>query len=105
MHNAFTSVRPRGPDMPSATPRGSNRSKAPMQGQTPSPKAMDRNGRLTVRMVSPPHFGHVGALPPTGAEHSSQVDPQVQRALQESRRIRIKRAGQSVFDKSTGGTK
>jgi hypothetical protein len=102
--NAFNIARPRGKDMPSATPRGSNRSKAPMQGQTPSPKAMDRNGRFTVRMVSPPHFGYVGAIPPTGAD-SSEVDLQVQRALQDSRIICAKRAGQSVFDKSTGGTK
>ena len=48
----FMSVRPRGKDMPSATPRGSARSKAPMQGAIPPPaKALDRNGRRTVGMA------------------------------------------------------
>ena len=55
--NPFMSVRPRGKDMPSATPRGSARSKAPMQGAIPPPtKSMDSTGRFTVRDVSPPHF-------------------------------------------------
>ena len=61
--NPFLSVRPRGKDMPSATPRGSARSKAPMQGSIPPPtKSMDSTGRFTVSVVSPPHFGIVGAL-------------------------------------------
>lgn len=46
--NPFLSVRPRGKDMPSATPKGRNRSKAPMQGVAPEIKALDRNGRRTV---------------------------------------------------------
>ena len=59
----FLSVRPRGKDMPSATPRGRARSKAPMQGAIPPPtKSMDSTGRFTVSVVSPPHFGIVGAL-------------------------------------------
>ena len=59
----FMSVRPRGKDMPSATPRGRARSKAPMQGAIPPPtKSMDSTGRFTVSVVSPPHFGIVGAL-------------------------------------------
>ena len=63
MHNAFTMVRPRGKDMPSATPRGRARSKAPMQGAIPPPtKSMDSTGRFTVSVVSPPHFGMVGAV-------------------------------------------
>lgn len=49
--NAFQIVRPKGPDMPSATPRGSARSKAPMQGIVPEIKALDRNGRRTVDMA------------------------------------------------------
>ena len=61
--NPFTSVRPRGKDMPGATPRGRARSKAPMQGAIPPPtKSMDSAGRFTVSVVSPPHFGIVGAL-------------------------------------------
>lgn len=45
---SFPIPRPRGKDMPSATPRGSARSKAPMQGLVPEIKALDRNGRRTV---------------------------------------------------------
>ena len=61
--NLFMSVRPRGKDMPSATPRGRARSKAPMQGSIPPPtKSMDITGRFTVSVVSPPHFWIVGAL-------------------------------------------
>ena len=60
---SFPTPRPRGKDMPSATPRGRARSKAPMQGAIPPPtKSMDSTGRLTVSVVSPPHFGIVGAL-------------------------------------------
>ena len=61
--NPFLSVRQKGPDMPSATPRGRARSKAPMQGAIPpATKSMDSTGRFTVSVVSPPHFGIVGAL-------------------------------------------
>ena len=61
--NPFMSVKPRGKDMPSATPRGRARSKAPMQGAIPPPiKSMDSTGRFTVRVVSPPHFG-IGSVP------------------------------------------
>lgn len=61
--NAFQMARPRGPDMPSATPQGRARSKAPMQGAIPPPtKSMDSTGRFTVSVVSPPHFGMVGAV-------------------------------------------
>ena len=61
--NPFMSVRPRGKDMPSAKPRGRARSKAPMQGSIPpATKSMDSTGRFTVSVVSPPHFGVVGAL-------------------------------------------
>ena len=61
--NPFMSVRPRGKCMPSAKPRGRARSKAPMQGAIPpATKSMDSTGRFTVSVVSPPHFGVVGAL-------------------------------------------
>ena len=60
---SFPIPRPRGKDMPSATPRGLARSKAPMQGAIPpATKSMDSTGRFTVSVVSPPHFGIVGAL-------------------------------------------
>ena len=60
---SFPIPRPRGKGMPSATPRGRARSKAPMQGAIPPPtKSMDSTGRFTVSVVSPPHFGIVGAL-------------------------------------------
>ena len=60
---SFQTPRPRGKDMPSATPRGRARSKAPMQGAIPpATKSMDSTGRFTVSVVSPPHFGIVGAL-------------------------------------------
>ncbi len=104
--NAFQMARPRGPDMPSATPQGRARSKAPMQGAIPPPtKSMDSTGRFTVSVVSPPHFGYVGALRPAHAPHFNDAEFSAQQALDDSRRIRTKRAGQSVFDKSTGGTK
>lgn len=104
--NAFQMARPRGHDMPSATPQGRNRSKAPMQGSIPPPtKSMDSTGRFTVSVVSPPHFGYVGALSPAHAPHFNDVEFSAQQALEDSHRIRTKRAGQSVFDKSTGGTK
>lgn len=103
---SFPIPRPRGPDMPSATPRGSARSKAPMQGSIPpATKSMDSTGRFTVSVVSPPHFGYVGALPPAHAPHFNDAEFSAQQALEDSHRIRTKRAGQSVFDKSTGGTK
>ena len=60
---SWPTPRPRGKDMPSATPRGRARSKAPMQWAIPPPtKSMDSTGRFTVSVVSPPHFGIVGAL-------------------------------------------
>ena len=60
---SFPIPRPRGKDMPSATPRGRARSKAPMQGAIPPPtKSMDSTGRFTVSVVSPPHFGS-GSVP------------------------------------------
>ena len=60
---SFPIPRPRGKDMPSAKPRGRARSKASMQGAIPPPtKSMDSTGRFTVSVVSPPHFGIVGAL-------------------------------------------
>ena len=65
---SFPIPRPRGKDMPSATPRGRARSKAPMQGAIPPPtKSMDSTGRFTVSVVSPPHFG-------TGSVPSQPVD-------------------------------
>ena len=65
---SFLIPRPRGKDMPSATPRGRARSKAPMQGAIPPPtKSMDSTGRFTVSFVSPPHFG-------TGSVPSQPVD-------------------------------
>ena len=50
MHNAFTSVRPRGADAPSKAPRKTNTSKAPANGPVPSPYVYDRNGRRTVSL-------------------------------------------------------
>ena len=46
--NAFTSVKPRGKDMPSATPRGRARSKAPKSGNVHL--LLDSNGRQTVSL-------------------------------------------------------
>lgn len=47
---AFQMVRPRGPDLdiPAATPRKTNTSKAPAQGNVH--QALDRNGRRTVSL-------------------------------------------------------
>lgn len=46
--NAFTSVKPRGKDMPSApAPRKTNHSRAPLEGPI---RALDRNGRATVSL-------------------------------------------------------
>lgn len=49
-HNAFQSVRPRGPDLdiPAAVPRKTNRSTAPIEGNVQ--QALDRNGRRTVSL-------------------------------------------------------
>lgn len=48
--NAFTMVRPRGPDLdiPALPPRKTNRSTAPIEGNVQ--QALDRNGRPTVGM-------------------------------------------------------
>ena len=43
--NPFMSVRPRGKDMPSATPRGRARSKAPMQGGNSTSNKVDGQHR------------------------------------------------------------
>ena len=49
MHNAFTSVRPRGQDTaPSKAPRKTNHSRAPKDGNLHL--ALDRNGRRTVSL-------------------------------------------------------
>ena len=49
MHNAFTSVRPRGQDTaPSKAPRKTNHSRAPKDGSVHL--ALDRNGRRTVSL-------------------------------------------------------
>lgn len=51
MLNAFTMVRPRGPnlDIPAVPPRKTNASKAPADGNVHM--ALDRNGRRTVGMA------------------------------------------------------
>lgn len=49
MHNAFTSVRPRGADAPSKAPRKTNHSRAPIEGNVHL--ALDRNGRQTVSLA------------------------------------------------------
>lgn len=48
--NAFTMVRPRGPDLdiPAAAPRKTNHSRAPIEGNVQ--QALDRNGRRTVSL-------------------------------------------------------
>ena len=48
MHNAFTSVRPRGADAPSKAPRKTNHSKAPKSGNVHL--LLDSNGRRTVTL-------------------------------------------------------
>ena len=48
MHNAFTSVRPRGADAPSKAPRKTNHSRAPIEGNVHL--ALDRLGRRTVSL-------------------------------------------------------
>ena len=49
MHNAFTSVRPRGQDTaPSKAPRKTNHSRAPKQGNVHL--LLDSNGRRTVSL-------------------------------------------------------
>lgn len=59
--NPFLSVRPKGPDMPSAKPlrKTTNTSSNSAFG---SIKTLDARGRQTVSLVSPPHFGLVGAV-------------------------------------------
>ena len=59
--NPFMSVRPRGPDMPSAKPvrKTANTSSNSAFG---SVKTLDARGRHTVPFVSPPHFG-TGSVP------------------------------------------
>ncbi len=48
MHNAFTSVRPRGAEAPAKAPRKTNHSRAPVEGNVHM--ALDRNGRRTVSL-------------------------------------------------------
>ena len=50
VENAFTLVRPRGPDLdiPALPPRKTNRSTAPIEGNVQ--QALDRNGRRTVSL-------------------------------------------------------
>ena len=79
---SFPTPRPRGKDMPSAKPL-----------------------RKTTNTSSNSAFGYVGARPPAHAPHFNDAEFSAQQALDDSRRIRTKRAGQSVFDKSTGGAK
>ena len=68
MHNAFTSVRPRGPDMPSApAPRKTTNTSS--NSAFGSVKTLDRLGRQTVSLKprvlgktdQPPHFGLLNA--------------------------------------------
>ena len=58
---SFPIPRPRGKDMPSAKPlrKTTNTSSNSDFG---SIKTLDASGRYTVPLVSPPHFGIVGAL-------------------------------------------
>lgn len=50
--NPFMSVRPRGPDMPSATPKGHKTgARPPRLAGSGDVKALDRNGRRTVGMA------------------------------------------------------
>ena len=52
MHNAFTSVRPRGAYAPSKAPRKTNHSKAPKVGNVHL--LLDSNGRQTVSLERRP---------------------------------------------------
>ena len=52
MHNAFTSVRPRGADAPSKAPRKTNHSRAPKEGSVHL--LYDSNGRQTVSLERRP---------------------------------------------------
>lgn len=64
--NAFMSVKPRGPDMPSApVPRKTTNTSS--NSAFGSVKTLDARGRHTVPFVSPPHFG-------TGSVPSQPVD-------------------------------
>lgn len=51
VQNAFTTVRPRGPDLdiPAIPPKKTNSSAAPKEGNVH--QALDRNGRRTVTMA------------------------------------------------------
>lgn len=49
IQNAFTSIRPRGKDMPSKAPVVGNRSRAPVEGNVHL--TLDRNGRRTVDLA------------------------------------------------------
>lgn len=52
MHNAFTSVRPRGAEAPVKAPRKTNHSKAPKSGNVHL--LLDSNGRQTVSLERRP---------------------------------------------------
>lgn len=59
--NPFQSVRPKGKDMPSApVPRKTTNTSS--NNSFGSVKTLDARGRQTVSLVSPPHFGIVGAV-------------------------------------------
>lgn len=77
----FPVPRPKGKDMPSATPRGRARSKAPMQGAIPPPtKSMDSTGRFTICM-SPRTTGGI------------TIESREQSAASVAKRARISKGG------------
>ena len=79
MHNAFTSVRPRGADTaPSKAPRKTSTSKAPMEGNVHL--LLDRNGRRTVSL-SPRTAGAI------------TIESREQSAASLAKRQRISKAG------------
>ena len=79
MHNAFTSVRPRGQDTaPAKAPRKTNHSRAPMEGNVHM--ALDRTGRRTVSL-SPRTAGAI------------TIESREQSAASLAKRQRISKAG------------
>ena len=79
MHNAFTSVRPRGQDTaPAKAPRKTNHSRAPMEGNVHL--LLDSNGRRTVSL-SPRTAGAI------------TIESREQSAASLAKRQRISKAG------------
>lgn len=97
---SFPAPRPRGKDMPSATPKRKGRGAEPSATRR-AIKTLDSKGRQTVSLAprvlgkadQPPHFGSVGARPSPVRDDVAAAAKSAHKAAQFERAEKTRRSG------------